>query len=543
MFVRPRHSDSRRGRVPLRRKAVVTGAALALAAGVTVVAQGSEASPACDPDRTLLRVAASPDIAAVVSRIADGVRDDGGCPGVDVRAESGPAVLTALGRSDPPPDVWIPDSSLWVARALDDRLVTPGDSESIATSPLTLAVPAELADRLAHGADTVPWPDAVAALATGDLVLHLPAEEARTAAPSTVGVLGALTATVQQQPDARATLTRMLRGVRVDPAPADGTRPLARTGLAADRAVAVPEQAVVHRHGTPGAAVAVVDLPGGTPFDYPFTTLRAGAPHGSTAGRLLAALGSPQGQQALREEGFRGRDGAVAVPDPATAADLLAAFDAVRRDARLLAVVDVSGSMAAPVPGAGGSTRLDLALRAAAAGMELYPDTTEVGLWSFAEDPAGGPDHRELVPITPVAGAAPGGRAALALAMAQLRAVPDGGTGLYDTALAAVRAVRAGWDPDRVNAVVLLTDGADTDAHGIGLDELLGTLRAEQASGRPVPVITIAYGDESGAEALAAISAATDGASYQTSDPGRILQVFLDAVGQRACRPTCGAGR
>jgi hypothetical protein len=195
--------------------------------------------------------------------------------------------------------------------------------------------------------------------------------------------------------------------------------------------------------------------------------------------------------------------------------------------------------MAAPVPGADGSTRLDLALRAAAAGMELYPETTEVGLWSFSEDVPGGGDHQELVPIGPLTDAGPSGRKALALAVAGVRPVPDGGTGLYDTTLAAVRTVRAGWDPERVNAVVVLTDGEDTDHDGIGLDELLATLRSEQASGFAVPVITIAYGDDSGAEALAAISAATGGATYRTSDPGQILQVFLDAVGQRACRPQC----
>jgi hypothetical protein len=110
---------------------------------------------------------------------------------------------------------------------------------------------------------------------------------------------------------------------------------------------------------------------------------------------------------------------------------------------------------------------------------------------------------------------------------------------LYDTTLAAVRAVRAGWDPVRVNAVVLLTDGDDTDADGISLDQLLSTLRSEETSGQPVPVITIAYGDSAGAQSLAAISAATGGATYQASDPSRIRDIFLDAVGQRACRPDC----
>jgi hypothetical protein len=70
--------------------------------------------------------------------------------------------------------------------------------------------------------------------------------------------------------------------------------------------------------------------------------------------------------------------------------DLLTTLDAVHRDARLLAVVDVSGSMAAPAPGAEGSSRLALALGAAAAGLQLYPDSTEVGLWSFSEDLSGG---------------------------------------------------------------------------------------------------------------------------------------------------------
>jgi Ca-activated chloride channel family protein len=102
----------------------------------------------------------------------------------------------------------------------------------------------------------------------------------------------------------------------------------------------------------------------------------------------------------LRKDGFRRVDGVgdgltaergvdgtqpgtVAVPDVAMADDLLKVLDAVRRDARLVAVVDISGSMASPVPGTGGSSRLHLALRAAAAGLELYPDTAEVGLWSL----------------------------------------------------------------------------------------------------------------------------------------------------------------
>jgi Ca-activated chloride channel family protein len=195
--------------------------------------------------------------------------------------------------------------------------------------------------------------------------------------------------------------------------------------------------------------------------------------------------------------------------------------------------------MAGPATGQDDATRIDVATRAAAAGLGLYPDTAQVGLWSFSENLTATTDYQELVPLSPLAGPTAGGRDALARAVAGLRPVPDGGTALYDTTLAAVRAVRATYDPARVNAVVLFSDGEDTDDAGIGLDELLATLRAEAAQGPPVPVFTIAYGPDSGAEPLAAISEVTGGASYRTTDENRIRQVFLDAIGHRLCPPTC----
>jgi Mg-chelatase subunit ChlD len=388
----------------------------------------------------------------------------------------------------------------------------------------------------------------MSAVSEGRIVLEVSARETSAA---TVGLLDELSATADQQPDPRAALTALLLGTRVDPGAEDHTGALTGLRTGSSVAVSVPEQAVLHYAGSPGApAVVAVHPPSaGDPFDYPYAILRAHAGPGSVAGRLLAALRAPEGRALLRADGFRGPDGAgdglgagqgdATRPDPVTADELLKTLAAVQERARLLAVVDVSGSMATTVPGSGGSTRLDLALRAAAAGLQLYPDSTEVGLWSFSDDVTGSGDHQELVPIAPLSASGTGGRAALALAMTRLRPVPNGGTALYDTTLAAVRAARAGWDPTRVNAVIVLSDGEDTDADGIGLSRLLTTLRDEQASGRPVPVFTIAYGDGSGGTALAEISAATGGASYQVSDPSRIRDVFLDALGQRACRPQC----
>ena len=80
----------------------------------------------------------------------------------------------------------------------------------------------------------------------------------------------------------------------------------------------------------------------------------------------------------------------------------------------------------------------------------------------------------------------------LAEALARLQAT-DGDTGLYDTTLAAFRSEKRWYAPDRINIVVLLTDGINDDPTG-GIDraELLRRLKAEQDKGqaRPAPSLS-----------------------------------------------------
>ncbi|MET0763907.1 MAG: substrate-binding domain-containing protein [Blastococcus sp.] len=563
MPLRARHALT----VPRRRlRTRVVLAAVAVAAlggGGATVAQTVRAPAGCDAARPSLKVVASPDIAPVVLAVAesvDGLRDSNGCLRAQVRAEEDLDVLSALVQETAePPDVWIPTSSLWVERAAASDLLKPAQQPSIASSPLVMAVSSALRDSLAGVDNTLRWHALVTAASARQVVLDV--SEGPTA-PATVGLVLALRATVDRGPDGRAAVTDVLRALRTDGTATGGTP------AGVDVAVPVTEQAVWAQHeldgprsddarpGLPPEPVAVYPSPAATPFDYPFVDLTAGGGTGSAAGRLLAALQAADGQHRLHAAGFRGvggigggltadhgvdgsQPGTVTVPDVATADEAGRILDVLRKDSRLLAVVDVSGSMAAVVPGTGGSTRIKLSMRAAAAGLALFPDSSDIGLWAFSEDVSATSDYREVLPITPLTGSEPSGRELLAGALSELQPVTNGGTGLYDTTLAAVRTVRAGWNPARINAVVILTDGEDTDDNGIGLNQLLATLRAEQADGRAVPVITIAYGAESGTDALAAISQATGGAAYRATNPDEIRQIFLDAVGQRACRPNC----
>ena len=121
-------------------------------------------------------------------------------------------------------------------------------------------------------------------------------------------------------------------------------------------------------------------------------------------------------------------------------------------------------------------------------------------------------------------------RQALGGALAELPGLTYGGTGLYDTTLAAVRAVRAGYDDEAVNSVVLLTDGRNEDPGSLALPQLLHTLRAERDPARPVAVIAIGVGPDADAEALSRIVAATGGRSYVARNPAAMGKVFETAL-------------
>jgi len=73
---------------------------------------------------------------------------------------------------------------------------------------------------------------------------------------------------------------------------------------------------------------------------------------------------------------------------------------------------------------------------------------------------------------------------------------------------------RAG--PDRINAVVVLTDGEDTDSSA-DADEVAQAVRAQGDSDEQVRVFTIAYsaGAAGAADALQAISEASGGQPYE----------------------------
>jgi Ca-activated chloride channel family protein len=191
----------------------------------------------------------------------------------------------------------------------------------------------------------------------------------------------------------------------------------------------------------------------------------------------------------------------------------------LRKPARVLMLLDVSGSMGEPV-GSAGATKLELAKRAAVRAMTQFAPTDEVGLWAFTTDLGGEEQiYRELEPVLPISQQ----RADLRKSIESL--IPLNGTPLYAAIRAAVREMSTGLDSDKINAVVVLTDGrneypADTDLTGLVRE--LGGGSSETA----LRVFTIAYGEGADLETLRQISAASNAAAYDATRPESIDKVF-----------------
>src|SRR5262249_29602721 len=104
----------------------------------------------------------------------------------------------------------------------------------------------------------------------------------------------------------------------------------------------------------------------------------------------------------------------------------------------------------------------------------------------------------------------------------------ENGTALYDSIGVAydhlLEQKQAGHN-DRILAVVVLTDGADTDSK-TRLEELMNKIRYDGET-RTIHVFTIAYGNDARKDILKQIAEATQAKSYEGS-PRNVIEVFKD---------------
>jgi Bacterial extracellular solute-binding protein/von Willebrand factor type A domain len=534
-------SRSQRRRVGLRfgraRLAATSGAVLLL--GATGFSVAAERGLIC-AEETRLTLAASPEIAPVVTQ-AVAQRGPGafGCARLQVAWTDPDDVLASVHSGQEVPDLWIPDTSAWLSRLPSSRAGRP--HWPVATTPVVLAGPAGAGRPTSWlGALSAPGAELLDPRASG----------------ASVGALSALHAEAREGDTSLGALSRWLVA-RARAAPAYSLSDEDLLNNAGNGGDAAPtwfptteQQFIDHADEIQGSGVAAAVPRSGTAMmDYPLTALAtdADADAAVEAARALAEhLRSEEGTRQLVEGGFRpvsGRalaaEGSVGtvpqagVAQPAAVGRLLRSWVTLTTDARLLAVLDVSGSM---YDQAGAHTRIELARDAMLTAMRSVPDGWHLGLWAFSHGL--GPresDHRMLAPVRPLHAIAGGTthRAALTRATRALPEIVGGGTGLYDTTLAAYRAAIAGYKPGRLNSIVLLTDGRNDDPGGHTLTGLLAALHQAKDPRRPVQVITVGMGPDTDPAALRRIATATGGASYVARDAGAVAQILDDALLER----------
>ena len=273
----------------------------------------------------------------------------------------------------------------------------------------------------------------------------------------------------------------------------------------------------------------------------------------SAASAFLNYLLSPTVQAKLQAAGLRDPDGkagslateangliasqpARVIPNPSASVvgGIIRGWSAASRRGNVLAVFDVSGSMNEPVPGTH-TTKMGLVRQAAAAATGLWAPEDNVGIWAFSTKlPPNGKDFQEIVPLGPVDAQIPGTnrtrRELLSVGVSKLQATTHD-TALYETALGAFQLVKSHFVPDRINTVVLLTDGINDDPdNALSLQQLVQQLKAGEAGGQQVRIITIGYGRDADANALRAIAQATGGAYFSAADPRGIRSIFIQAL-------------
>ncbi|WP_448811659.1 substrate-binding domain-containing protein [Agromyces bauzanensis] len=487
---------------------------------------------------------------------------------------------------DQRPTVWVPDATSWIAiaRYTGGAANVPDDSTSLGASDIVLAMPEALAAAIGWDQDRPSWDDIFTAAGDENAWSDLGHPEwgafklGKTSPLIASSGEAALLASYGSAANAVGELTAEMIG---DP---EVTEEVRQHELATSHYMATPEHFLWHARqsedkGSVADFLSAVVVDEKSVWDYNrgitsrdgITRVESTPPEeklvpiypsdgfyvadnpavvltGSWVDDAETAAGADfvrfagtrQGQQIVRDSGYRDLNGqfdplvgevgqlasdqAGALPFPG-ARIIRATHDAfpeVRKRAEVLFLVDVSGSMEEPI--ANGKTKLAAAKDAITQALGHFTTGDNVGLAAFSAV-----DDGPITPglVSPVADIGDN-RAAFLKALGSLRPIEF--TPLYAAVDEFARQRAAEWTPDRINAIVLLSDGKnETAAPTIDAAGMLANLD-QLHHDTPVLIFTLAYGADADVATLQSISSATGAHYYDATDPTKVGDVLGDLV-------------
>jgi Ca-activated chloride channel family protein len=236
-------------------------------------------------------------------------------------------------------------------------------------------------------------------------------------------------------------------------------------------------------------------------------------------------LDRPQQERAI-QYGFRPSDPAIPlsfpldaqhgvdINQPATVLEVPSAeviigvqelWSQVKKPVDVVVVMDVSGSMQGNKISAARDSLIDF--------IELLDDRDRLQIVLF---------NMVLIDLTPLS---PVGEKRQDTIRRVSGIIEEGGTRLYDGTLNAYEQIEQQADPQHIRAVIVLSDGMDTDS-GTSLDQLLIRIGATgEESGRSIKIFTIAFGEDADEDVLRRIAEATGGRMFK-GDPQSIREIY-----------------
>lgn len=572
---------------PLRRPRRLGSRTVALVAGVIVIilllalaARAVISRATCGSRPVIVNVAASLDIAPAMQQIGNYFnnlnRNVGGrCAEVEVTEQSSQQVATRVsGQANPPGqlpvDAWVPESSLWVDLVRSSPLGTAAVKEtgvSVARTPLVVAVPKQTAPTFQHAVGQTTWPALLDSVTGGKVSAAAMTFQMPDATQDAAGLAAVVEAhrIFSGSGDPRGQMTSLVHNV-LGTAPFNNVTALTNfAGLATSPLKVKPvtitsEQAAEsYDRSAPSNPLSVTypTLNGADyQLDYPFTITTSDPLKVRAAQEFSQVLHSSLMRSAVQRLGFRSADGqgdpaatqygirATAPPalppaTPGEAQEALAQWKRLNLGSRDLVLADLSELANTMV---GNQTGIHMMQNAASLGLGLFPDSTQMGAWEFADHMDGSKPYKVMVPV--------GGlteqlglinrRQQLQQLANTVYAHPGTPAALYSTILAGYQWMSAHYVPNRANALIVLSAGLSNAPDDISLSQLTAALQKEYNPQRPVEIISVSVKKIANIQGLNEIAAITRGASFFIAQPSDINKVFLDSVGLRICKPNCG---